>query len=108
MRPSSGARFYVACAKGPAELGRRLPTCPGPRRERRGFSLGPLSTSSAAVRACSGDVAIAQIADIRNRVAHGSNRSEAIVRQSACGRLVSAEIALDEKARLPPPLCYSV
>jgi hypothetical protein len=62
MRPSSGARFYAACAKGPAELGRRLPTCPGPRCERRGFSLGPLSTSSAAVRACSGDVAIAQIA----------------------------------------------
>ena len=28
LRPSSGARFYVACAKGPAELGRRLPTCP--------------------------------------------------------------------------------
>ena len=45
MRSSSGARFYVTCAKGPAELGRRLPACPGPRRERRGFSLCPLSTS---------------------------------------------------------------
>ena len=69
MRPCSGARFYVACAKGPAELGRRLPTCPGPRRERRGFSSGPLSTSSAAVHACSGDVAIAQRAVIHRRAA---------------------------------------
>jgi hypothetical protein len=67
MRSSSGARFYVTCAKGPAELGRRLPTCPGPRPERRGFSLGPLSTSSAAVRAGSGDVAIAQTAVIRRQ-----------------------------------------
>ena len=46
---------------------------PGPRPERRGFSLGPLSTSSAAVRACSGDVAIAQIAVAPPAVANATD-----------------------------------
>jgi hypothetical protein len=65
MPPSSGARFYVACAKGPAESG--VACLLAPRRERRGFSLGPLSISSAAVHACSGDVANAQIPVIPKR-----------------------------------------
>jgi hypothetical protein len=55
----------VACANGPAESG--VACLLAPRRERRGFSLGPLSTSSAAVHACSGDVANAQIAVIAHR-----------------------------------------
>jgi hypothetical protein len=69
MPPSSGARFYVACANGPAESG--VACLLAPRRERRGFSLGPLSTSSAAVHACSGDVANAQIAVVHRRCGGG-------------------------------------